>query len=334
MSMKREEILDRLGFTIPYEKRKRVIVHTDLKNEADDQYALIHHLLSPSEEVIGVIAGHFEWFPRLAEECAAKGETGRFGDDVQRMLSRRGNTMEMSYKEGEKVLSVAEMDDIPLFRGSRYELGATSNFPKSDGADFIIREAMKEDARPLYVCFLGAITDLAIAYLKEPRIAHRLTAVWIGGGAYPEGEPEFNLCQDILAANIVFESDIPFWQIPADVYRTMEVSFSELAWKVAPCGKIGKYLFEQLVETSRTIMGVDKTLLPETWVLGDSPTISVLMERGASYFNEVAAPYVQKDATYAQGKRRERVIRVYRSVNVPLVFSDLFAKLALCYLNR
>ena len=329
--MKREEILNNLGFTIPHEKRKRVIVHSDLKNEADDQYALMHHLLSPSEEVIGVIAGHFEWFPRLAEECAAKGETGRFGDDLQRMLSRRGKTMEMSFKEGEKVLSLAEMDDIPLFRGSRYELSTTKNIPKSEGADFIIREAMKEDRRPLYVCFLGAITDLAIAYLKEPRIAGRLTAVWIGGEAYPEGGCEFNLCQDILAANIVFESDIPLWQIPANVYRTMEVSFSELALKVAQCGKIGKYLYEQLIETSRSIMGVDKTFLPETWVLGDNPTVSVLLEIGASYFDEVPAPYIQEDAKYAQGKRKERIIRVYRSVNVPLIFSDLFAKLALCY---
>ncbi len=331
--MKREEILNNLGFVIPFEKRKRVIVHSDLKNEADDQYALMHHLLSPSEEVLGVIAGHFEWFPRLAEECAAKGETGRFGDDLLSMLSRRGKTMEMSYKEGEKILSLAEIDDIPLFRGSRYELSAAKDLPKSDGADFIVQEAMKEDARPLYVCFLGAITDLAIAYLKEPRIAGRLTAVWIGGGAYPQGECEFNLCQDILAANIIFGSDIPLWQIPANVYRTMEVSFSELAWKVAPCGKIGKYLFEQLIETSRSIRGIDKTFLPETWILGDNPTVSVLLERGDSCFDEVPAPYIQEDATYAPGKRKERVIRVYRSVNVPLAFSDLFAKLALCYLK-
>ena len=35
-SMKREEVLQKLGFSIPKEKRIRVIVHSDLKNEADD----------------------------------------------------------------------------------------------------------------------------------------------------------------------------------------------------------------------------------------------------------------------------------------------------------
>ena len=45
--MKREEILSRLGYSLPKERRRRVILSTDLKNEADDQYAVMHHLLTP-----------------------------------------------------------------------------------------------------------------------------------------------------------------------------------------------------------------------------------------------------------------------------------------------
>jgi purine nucleosidase len=41
------------------QKRARVIVDTDAKNEADDQYAIVHALLTPSFEVHGVIAAHF-----------------------------------------------------------------------------------------------------------------------------------------------------------------------------------------------------------------------------------------------------------------------------------
>ncbi len=52
----------------------------------------------------------------------------------------------------------------------------------SEGSSLIIEEAMKDDPRPLYVLFLGPLTDLAAAYLQEPRIANRLTAIWIGGG--------------------------------------------------------------------------------------------------------------------------------------------------------
>ncbi len=39
--------------------RRRVIIDTDAKNEADDQFAIVHALLSPSLDVRGLIAAHF-----------------------------------------------------------------------------------------------------------------------------------------------------------------------------------------------------------------------------------------------------------------------------------
>ena len=76
--MKRDEILKRLGFGIPHASRIRVIVCSDLKNEADDQYAVIHHLLSPSEEICGIVACHFEWFSRRVQQQTPIGEQWPF----------------------------------------------------------------------------------------------------------------------------------------------------------------------------------------------------------------------------------------------------------------
>ena len=39
--------------------RRHVIIDTDAKNEADDQFAIGHALLSPSLDVRGLIAAHF-----------------------------------------------------------------------------------------------------------------------------------------------------------------------------------------------------------------------------------------------------------------------------------
>ena len=44
---------------LPSEKRTRVIVNADAKNEADDQYAIVHALLTPSFELHGIIPAHF-----------------------------------------------------------------------------------------------------------------------------------------------------------------------------------------------------------------------------------------------------------------------------------
>jgi hypothetical protein len=40
-------------------KRIRVIVNTDAKNEADDQYAIVHAILTPMFELHGIIPAHF-----------------------------------------------------------------------------------------------------------------------------------------------------------------------------------------------------------------------------------------------------------------------------------
>lgn len=52
----------------------------------------------------------------------------------------------------------------------------------TEGAKFIVEEAMKDDPRPLYIGMQGAITDLTCAILMEPRICERMTCIWIGGG--------------------------------------------------------------------------------------------------------------------------------------------------------
>ena len=131
------------------------------------------------------------------------------------------------------------MDKSVIFKGAPHGLVTKSEPVVSEGAELIVREAMKEDDRHLYVAFLGPLTDLAAAYLMEPRIAGRLTAIWIGGGRYPNGGPEYNLGNDIMAANVVFSSGIELWQVPKNVYEMIPVSFAELELKVAPYGEIG-----------------------------------------------------------------------------------------------
>ena len=45
--------------SLPPEKMARVIINTDAKNEADDQYCIVQALLTPSFELHGIIPAHF-----------------------------------------------------------------------------------------------------------------------------------------------------------------------------------------------------------------------------------------------------------------------------------
>ena len=292
-------------FQVPREKVIRVITDTDAKNEADDPFAVVHTLLSPRFENVGLRAAHF-------------------GTD------RAADSMEQSFGELQKILSLMDIpEENLLFRGADRPLPSPGEPVDSEGARLIIREAMREDDRPLFVTFMGPLTDIASAYLLEPAIAGRLTVIWIGGGRYPAGGPEFNLGNDIHAANVVFSSPIPLWQVPKNVYEMMPVSFAELECRVLPQGVLGKYLFEQLLacqmeETSRK----SPFRTGETWVLGDSPAPGLLLYEHRFCFDWIGAPLITRDMTYVHTKQY-RPIRVYNSVDPRLILEDFYCKLSL-----
>jgi purine nucleosidase len=297
------------AFNVPEQKKIRIIINTDAKNEADDQYAIVHHLLTPKFEVKGIIAAHFDSRPDQGRE----------------------ETMDMSYDEVKKVLSLmGEEDNYKVYKGAKHAMTDESTPVMSEGAEFIIKEALSDDPTPLYVVFLGNLTDLAAAYLAEPKIAEKLTAVWIGGGEYPSGGLEFNLWMDINAANVVFKSNIPLWQVPKNVYKMIRVSLAELQCRVQPCGEIGNYLFQQLVDFNEKLGSNLEWPHGESWNLGDSPTVSVLLEDHEHQYDWIPAPIFSKEMYYIHGQNN-RAIKVYRSVDARFTLEDFYCKLYLNY---
>ena len=110
--------------------------------------------------------------------------------------------------------------------------------------------------------------------------------------------------RDSHAANVVFSSPIPLWQVPKNVYEMMPVSFAELECRVLPQGVLGKYLFEQLLacqmeETSRK----SPFRTGETWVLGDSPAPGLLLYEHRFCFDWIGAPLITRDMTYVHTKQ-------------------------------
>lgn len=293
-------------FHVPEEKIVRLIVDTDAKNEADDQFAIVHALLSPKFENMGMIAAHYG--------------------------IRHEDGMERSFKELETIFDkMGFPKDGMLYHGAGHKIPDKNTPVDSEGARLIVSEAMKEDDHPLFAVFLGPLTDLASALLIEPRIASRMKAIWIGGGQYPNGGAEFNLGNDIDAANVVFQSKMEIWQVPQNVYGMMPLSLAELEYKVAPYGEIGEYLLKQLDEHANE-EGPRKSFFRtgETWVVGDSPAVGLLLHEHLFAFEWMEAPLITSDMTYVHTKRN-RPIRVYQSVDSRLILDDLFAKLALFY---
>lgn len=293
-------------FDVPELKKIRIILNTDAKNEADDQYAIVHALLTPRFKIKGIIAAHF----------------GNHRTDF---------SMQESYDEVKKILDLMDLNGkVDLYKGA--ERGIKDEFTPemSEGAEFIIKEALSDSPEPLYAVFLGPLTDLASAFLREPRIAERLNVVWIGGGPWPLGGSEFNLSNDIHAANVVFKSNIPLWQITLEMYSKMKVSLAELQYRVSSCGKIGEYLFQQLVDFNNQLGYQKDWPLGESWVICDIAATGLLLDDHKFCYKWESAPYITQDMHYIH-ELINRPIRVYSHVDSRFVLEDFFSKLAINY---
>lgn len=288
-------------FDVPFPQsaKQRVIVNTDAKNEADDQYAIVHAILTPSFELHGIIPAHYG---------TIKAE----------------NSLKESHDETMLILRLMGLEDqIRVEDGARYAIPDESTPADSPGARLIIDEAMKDDDRTLNVAFYGPLTDMASALLIEPKIAERnVRVLWIGGGAWPNGGREYNLSNDIHAANVVMKSSLEMWQIPRHTYRTMSVGYAELIEKMYNQGEIGKYLIDQLIEHNAATR-------PEMEYrsLGDSPCIGIIMDPECGTFSWRPAPTFDQQMHYIHSGQY-RPIRVYDNVNTRFIHEDLFAKLA------
>ncbi len=283
----------------PPEAKQRVIVNTDAKNEADDQYAIVQAILTPSFDLHGIIPAHFG-------------------------TRKSATSMQDSHDETMLLLRLMGLED-----DIRVEAGATHAMPDeqtpvdSPGARLIIEEAMKDDDRPLHIAFYGPVTDISSALLLEPAIEDRnIRVVWIGGGHWPNGGREFNLSNDIHAANVLMKSNLEVWQVPRTAYRTMGVTYAELIEKVYTQGEIGKYLVEQLLAfNGRTNPSM------EYRSLGDSPCIGIIIDPECGRWSWKPAPTFDMQMHYLH-TGQYRPIRVYDSVNTRFIHEDFFAKLA------
>jgi len=201
---------------------------------------------------------------------------------------------------------------------------------------------MREDTKlPLFVVCGAGLTDVASAYLIEPKISKRLTIIWIGGPEYsdmalppPENpSPEYNLAIDITAGQVIFnDSDIPLWQVPRNAYRQALLSYSELLLKVKAEGPIGKYLANKIENVIR-IAKKNNLSLGETYILGDSPLVLLTALQSAfdadpssSKYAVKPAPKINNSGMY-EVNNSARNIRVYTDLDIRLMFEDFFSKL-------
>jgi purine nucleosidase len=299
-----------------------VILDNDFGGDPDGLFLLSHLALSRSVVIPLAIGSHYKDF----------GAADLIPDKARASID----------KAVEMLRFVPKDRHPPLLAGAKGPLGSGSI---SAATAAIVREAMREDVTtPLYYAAGGSLTELALAWLAEPKIGKRLTLVWIGGNEHPDlakpppgpSEPEYNFSLDRQAAQVVFNSsDIEIWQIPRNAFRQMLVGLAELD-QLLKSGPLGRYLRNQVVQTeARLAQNLPSFIFRpgETYMLGDTALVTLTTlhspfqaDASSSDYALRPTPLLETNGSY-RANPEGRPMRVYSRIDANLTWRDFVAKL-------
>jgi purine nucleosidase len=280
----------------------RMVLDTDTYNEIDDQFALAYAYLSKEKlQLEAVYAAPF----------------------FNKRSVSAGDGMEKSYQEILKLLNMlGKSPEGFVFRGSDRYLEDITRPVRSEAALDLIRKAQAGTPdNPLYVVTVGCITNIASAILIEPKIIENIVIVWLGGNSleWPT-QKEFNLMQDVKAAQVVFNSGVPLVVMPCrPVVSHFLTTIPEMEYYLKGKNKISDYLLKSTIEYSG---GRD------TWskVVWDVTAVAWLVNPSWTTTNIEHSPILTDQVTFSTDHSRH-FIRMATSLNRDNIFRDLFTKL-------
>jgi purine nucleosidase len=260
----------------------RIILDTDVGMDVDDAYAISLAAKSP--------------------EITIEGITTVYGDTLLRA------------KIALKLLKLAGRSDIPVFVGEgepitenkkSFMLGFEGEgllTPEDRGlkvtfgnaVEFITSRAL-DSKRDLTLVCIGALTNIATAFKREPNIRKNIKELVLMGGVINPPEiggvrvpmdNEYNFTCDPEATKTIFESGIPITLVPVDVTMKPENHLGEK--ELAKLKRAKTQLTEALLEMTRVWMNNYRQLAP---ILGLTP--------------QMVKPWMHDPLTVAVTLRRE-----------------------------
>ncbi len=287
-----------------------VVLDTDAYNEIDDQFAISYMLTYPEKlNVKGICAAPF-----LNEKSTSPADG-----------------MEKSYDEIIKLLSLAGRPDMEriVYRGSAEYLPDEVTPVDSPAARFLADLANGySPEHPLYIAAIGAITNVASAFLMNPKMAENCVVVWLGGNdlSCVWEASEFNMMQDIAAARVVLGSGVPYVMLPCmGVVNVFATGRWELEHFLLVKGPLCDYLAKNTIEEAERISAWEAWSRP----IWDVTAIAWLVDEGNLFMLDRKLPRFmpnyEKKYEYPSGAPEfDYVYHIYRDA----LFTDLFRRLA------
>ncbi len=283
-----------------YKKEKiNVILDTDTYNECDDQFALAYMI--KSQDIFNIEA--ITVAPYSHKE---RNET---------VISGR----EKSYNEILKICKWLNFDTTnKVFKGAEDYI-CNSYEEDNDAVNKIIEIALKNNKT--YIMAIGAITNVALAIKKAPKIINKIEVIWLGGHSLlQDNNLEFNFKQDVNAVRIVFETKVKLTIIPCkNVASNLRTSVYELNHYLKDKSELCNYLIDRFYNDG--YHGVQ-----ERRVIWDISVIAYMINRNWFTSKQISCPNIKDDTSYELTTDSHKITMV-NYIDVNKVYNDLFRKL-------
>ena len=281
-----------------------MVLDTDTFNEIDDQFALTHLLCAPDRvELRGVTAAPF----------------------FNERSTSPADGMCKSYEEIRHILRLTGRDGrVPVLRGSERYLPDRNTPVASAAARFLVEESRRTAAegRKLYIGAIAVLTNVASALLLDPALSERAVVVWLGSHDYADPDnDEFNLIQDVAAAQTVFASGIPLVHFPCrGVASALAVTEAEMRTNLHDCGPVGAYLLKIFQDCMRGVPWRQR-------IIWDVAVSSFFTVPEATQWREIPTPQLRDDRSWILPDAGPSSLLAARRMDADAVFQDLFRRI-------
>lgn len=275
-----------------------VILDTDTYNECDDQFALAY--LLKSQDRFNIEAITIAPYQHNNDLSIAEGQ-------------------EKSYQEVLKICNWLDFETKnKVFKGSTDYIQDGYN-ETNNAVEKIIEVALKNEKT--YIMAIGAITNIAMAIIKEPKIIDRIEVVWLGGhSTLSKDNDEFNFRQDVQAVKNVFESKVKLTIIPCkNVASNLKTTIYEVEHHLKGKSELGDYLCQRFYNDGKHGIQTRR-------VIWDISIIAYLINTEWFETSQISCPTIKNDTSYELTKNRH-IITMVNYIDVDKVYSNLFEKL-------
>lgn len=189
---------------------KRVILDTDIGTDVDDCLALALVLSSPELTLEGVTCVYGDVLLRARMVMKLLSLRGVTNVPVMMGATKPLMGLRPVYWEGHEGRGLLTRADNALQPAPQF------------GPDYIVQTVMQSPGE-IHLLAIGPLTNVALAFIQEPRLAEALASLTIMGGVMRSPNrldlpyTEHNIVSDPEAAHVVFSSGAPINLVPLDL---------------------------------------------------------------------------------------------------------------------